>query len=64
MILDICVHKSHNSSDEEIDMSCCGVCGGQKTEQANEQNKNKEQEHGKDQEQAQKSAQQQEQNKK
>lgn len=22
-------------------MSCCGVCGGQKTEQTNEQDKNK-----------------------
>jgi len=25
-------------------MSCCGVCGGDKTEQTNEQDKNKEQE--------------------
>ena len=25
-------------------MSCCGVCGGQKTEQTNEQDKNKEKE--------------------
>ena len=62
MILGICVHKSHNFSNEEIDMSCCGVCGGQKTEQTNEQKKDKEQ--GKDQEQAQKPVQQQEQDKK
>lgn len=29
---------------EEDDMSCCGSCGGQDTDKASEQDKNKEQE--------------------
>jgi len=34
-------------------MSCCGVCGGQKTEPTNEQDKNKEQEKATNSEQSQ-----------
>jgi len=53
---------------QEINMSCCGVCGGQKTEQTNEQDKDKNKEQTQAQEsnqtQAQKANQTQEQDKK
>jgi len=49
---------------QEINMSCCGVCGGQKTEQTNEQDKDKNKEQTQAQAESQKSNQTQEQDKK
>jgi len=49
---------------QEINMSCCGVCGGQKTEQTNEQDKDKDKEQAQAQAESQKSNQTQEQDKK